>query len=155
MKERIKRVYNHPWVEFGIRWVLGVSFMFASYHKIVDPESFARAIYSYDLFPEFTINVMAAILPYLELISGLALILGAYYRGAAALIGWMLIAFIISVSINLIRGHEFDCGCFSVGKSSLEEFVELYLLRDAVLWCFALYVLFFSGKRKWCIQKIG
>ena len=78
MKERIKRVYDHPRVELGVRWLLGVSFIFASYHKIVDPEPFAQAIYSYDLFPDITINIIAVILPYLELFSGLALVLGVY-----------------------------------------------------------------------------
>jgi hypothetical protein len=120
----------------------------------VDPEPFANAIYSYDLFPDFTINIIAVILPYLELISGFSLVLGLYYRGSSALIGWMLIVFIVSISINLIRGHQFDCGCFSVGESSAEEFVGFYLFRDVILFCLALYILFFSGKRKWCIQKI-
>jgi len=152
MNDLLKRIYSHPWVELIVRWLLGASFIYASYHKIVEPERFAEAVYSYDLFPHFTINLIAVILPWIELCAGLCLFVGIYYRGAALLMGGMLLAFIAALTINLVRGHEFDCGCFSVSETGVHDAVELMLFRDTVLWCFAMYVLFFDKKRRWCVQ---
>jgi len=153
VNEWLRRIYHHHWCELAVRWLLGAAFIFASYHKIIAPESFLEAIYSYDLFPDASVNLIAIILPYFELFSGLALIFGLYYRGASVLIGGMLFTFIIVLSINLFRGHLFDCGCFYVSENGVHKSVELMLLRDVILLCFALYVLFFRGTRKWCIQK--
>ena len=153
VNDLFKRIYAHPMSELTIRWLLGVTFIYASYHKITAPEDFATAIFSYGLFPDASVNLIAIILPYFELFSGLALIIGFYYRGASLLIGGMLFTFIVALSINLIRGHQFDCGCFSVSETGAHDSVELMLFRDIILWSFALYVLFFRGTRKWCIQK--
>ena len=118
LNSQIKRFLDHSGFELMARWVLGAVFVYASFHKILDPEHFAKIIYGYYLFPDSSINLIAIILPYIELFAGAALILGIYPRSAALIINVMLLAFIAAISINLIRGHEFDCGCFSFGVSA-------------------------------------
>ena len=139
--------------ELMIRWLLGVTFIFASYHKIIAPEEFATAIFSYCLFPEASVNLIAITLPFIELFSGVALLFGFYHRGATLLINVMLTVFIIALTINLVRGHQFDCGCFSVSKTGAAESAELLLFRNVVFWCMCIYILCFKGARKWCLQK--
>ena len=148
-----KRIYHHPTSELVVRWILGATFLFASFHKIIAPEDFATAISSYDLFPELSVNLIAITLPAIELLSGVALLFGLYHRGAILLINVMLTAFIIALTINLVRGHEFDCGCFSVSQTGAAESAKLLLLRDVVFWCLGIYILSFKGRRKWCLQK--
>ncbi len=138
-----------------MRWLLGATFILACFHKIVAPAHFAKIIYGYYLFPDLSINLIAIVLPYLELFAGLALILGIYPRSAVLIIITMLLAFIIAISINLIRGHEFDCGCFSFGAAGNAFSTVQLLIRDSICFFLGLQVLFFDKYRRWCLAQSG
>ncbi len=135
-----------------MRWFLGAMFVYASLHKIVEPAYFAKIIYGYYLFPAISINLIAIILPYVELFSGLALVLGIYPRSATILLNILLFTFIIALGINVVRGHEFDCGCFSFGKSGHTSSAKQLLVRDIIYFSMGLYVFFYNKDRKWCIK---
>lgn len=150
-----KKISNNSWLELSVRWFLGIIFLYASYYKIVSPSHFAKIIYGYYLFPDIFINIIAIVLPFLELFSGLALILGIYPRSAAVIINGMLLGFIIALSINLIRGQQFDCGCFSFGESGHTYTVGQLLVRDIVFFVLGLHVLFFDHYRRWCLRQSG
>jgi hypothetical protein len=64
--------------------------------------------------PGFAINALALVMPWLELLCGIALILGIWRRPAAAIIGAMLVVFIVAISINLGRDNAVNCGCFDI-----------------------------------------
>lgn len=104
----------HPWLTTRVAIALGVFFVASSLPKIVDPPSFAHMMYNYRILPGALINLAALVLPWVELLSGLALILGFWKRGASSIIGTMLVVFIVAISINLARGNAIDCGCFDV-----------------------------------------
>jgi putative oxidoreductase len=154
VNETVKKFVDSPWSELVTRWILGATFLFAAFHKIMAPESFAKAIYSYGLFPESTINLIAIILPFLELFSGFALIFGIYYRAAAVILCGLFLFFIIALSTNLIRGHQFDCGCFRASGPSSESDVVYLVIRDILFLVAAAYLITFKGYRRCCIQKI-
>ncbi len=141
-------ILDNSWIELAARSILGVTFIYASYHKIVSPGDFAKIVYGYDLFPGVFINLIAIILPFLELLSGLALVLGIYPRSAALIVNGMLLAFIIALSINLIRGHDFDCGCFSVGDSGDTASSKQMPVRDIIYFSLGLHVLFYNRLRR-------
>lgn len=151
----IKKMLNNNWLELSVRWFLGMIFLYASYHKIASPAQFAKIIYGYYLFPDVFINIIAIVLPFLELFSGLALILGIYPRSAAVIINGMLLGFIIALSINLIRGQQFDCGCFSFGEGGHTYTVGQLLVRDIVFFVLGLQVLLFDNNRRWCLRQSG
>ena len=136
----MKNILQSSWIELAARWILGLTFIYASYHKILAPADFAKIIYGYDLFPNEAINVIAIVIPFVELIAGLALILGIYPRAAALIINGMLVAYTIVLSINLIRGHEFDCGCFSTKEAGIFSSAESTLVRDIVYLILALQI---------------
>ena len=115
LNNKLKTLFYSTWIELIIRWLFGLTFVYASYHKIIEPAHFAKIIYGYYLFPELLINLIAIILPYMELLCGIALILGIYPRSALLILQVMLFSFIVALSINWIRGHNFDCCCFSFG----------------------------------------
>lgn len=146
---------HHNGLELIARWLLGAVFVYASIHKIVDPKNFAKIIYGYYLFPNFSINLIAIVLPSAELFAGLALILGIYPRSAALAINGMLLAFIFALAVNLARGHQFDCGCFSFGDRGYTYSAIQLLVRDIILFVLGLPVLFFDRHRKWCIRQTG
>ena len=127
---------THPWLTIRVQIALGVIFVVAALPKIVDPPSFAHMIYNYKILPWALINPMALIMPWIELLCGLALILGIWTGTARTIIGALLVTFVIAVSINLARGNAIDCGCFDVsaaGKTREERLADMrfVILRDA------------------------
>jgi putative oxidoreductase len=128
----------HPWLTVRVQIALGAIFVVAALPKVVDPPSFAHMIYNYRLVPGAAVNAFALVMPWVELLAGLALILGVWPREAAALAGLLLLVFIAAVGFNLVRGHAVDCGCFDVhsaGKSREELLNEMrwVLIRDAAM----------------------
>jgi len=129
---------SHPWLTVRVQIALGAIFVVAALPKVLDPPSFAHMIYNYRLVPGAAVNALALVMPWVELLAGLALILGVWPREAAALAGFLLLVFIAAIGFNLVRGHAVDCGCFDVhsaGKSREELLSEMrwVLIRDAAM----------------------
>lgn len=155
MNRPLQRLIGSSRFELAARYLVGLTFVYASFHKILAPAQFAQTLYGYHLFPAAAINLIAVILPFVELFCGLALILGIYPRSAAFLIELMLIAFMTALGINFVRGLEFDCGCFSFAAPG-SRYTTLQLLgRGAVYFVLGLQVIFFSGNRNGCIRQTG
>ena len=126
---------SHPWLTVRVQIALGAIFVAAALPKITDPPSFAHMIYNYRILPAGLINLTALTMPWLEVLTGLALILGIWVKPARWLIAAMLIVFIIAISINLLRDNAIDCGCFDVSAANLthEERIRdmwIVILRD-------------------------
>ena len=153
MIKLLQGIVQNRWLELAARWILGLTFIYASYNKILFPADFAKIIYGYDLFPHALINLIAIILPFLELVAALALILGVYPRSAVSIVNVLLVTFIVLLSINLIRGHEFDCGCFAVDNSGSAAATQATLVRDFVYLALGLQVLCYRRTRLWCIRQ--
>ncbi|MFH2035791.1 MAG: MauE/DoxX family redox-associated membrane protein, partial [Candidatus Zixiibacteriota bacterium] len=122
--------------------VVGLIFIYAALDKIANPGQFARIVYNYHILPGSLINIMALTLPWVETISGIALILGLNKRGAIYIINLMVIVFIIAIGINFIRGVNLECGCFTVSSKAKGQTLSL-LIRDFGLLILSGY-LFFS-----------
>jgi putative oxidoreductase len=152
LNDRLNEFLSNSWVELVCRWVIGILFVFASVHKWMYPAQFAKIIYGYQLVPNEIINLLAITLPFLELYGGGALLLGIYPKSAALVINFMVSMFILAVWTNLIRGHSFDCGCFSIGTSDSTSALYLSLIRDLILFVMGGYVMGFKGRPKGCIR---
>jgi uncharacterized membrane protein YphA (DoxX/SURF4 family) len=148
-------IINNSWIELAARWILGLTFIYASFHKILRPAEFAKIVYGYDLFPYVLINLIAIIIPFLELVAGLALIIGFYPRSAAIVINALLLAFITALTINLIRGHEFDCGCFPTAQSISTSSSEITLVREIIYFVLGVQVILFQGNRKYSFGRLS
>jgi len=75
-------------------------------------------IYNYRILPSGLINISSLVMPWVELVCGLALIIGLWRRPALAIITLLLVVFIVAISINLARGNAIDCGCFNVSLAN-------------------------------------
>lgn len=122
-----------PALAFIIKLVLGITFIYAAYHKIADPAGFARILYGYAIFPGFSINILAITLPFVELTVGFSLILGLFPRSALLIINALLSGFILLIGFNLLRGHQFDCGCFAFSSQNQTASNIFLLIRDFLL----------------------
>ncbi|MBT8365243.1 MAG: DoxX family membrane protein [Deltaproteobacteria bacterium] len=155
MIKQIESILQNSWLELASRWILGLTFIYASYNKILFPADFAKIIYGYNLFPATLINLIAIILPFLELVVALALIFGIYPRSAVLIVNALLVAFIILLSINLIRGHEFNCGCFALQNSENNVSSQTTIIRDFVYLALGLQVYFYNRYRRGCLRQKG
>ncbi len=134
---------------FFLRVSLAAVFIASSGHKIMDPAAFARILYGYGMFPAVSINILAIIVPFVELFAGIALIAGPYQRSALLLINLMLLFFIVIIGINLLRGYEFDCGCFSFGEPGHASSAGKLVVRDAVMLVCGLFIhVQYSGRKR-------
>jgi uncharacterized membrane protein YphA (DoxX/SURF4 family) len=131
----IKTLLAHPWLTIRVQIALGAVFVVAALPKIVDPPSFAHMIYNYRIMPGAVINFMALTMPWIELLTGLALVFGIWKGTARTIAAAMLVVFIVAIGLNLARGHAIDCGCFDPNprpKSRAEriEDMQIVVLRD-------------------------
>ena len=93
----------------------GLIFAAASLHKIAQPLQFAHIIENYRILPGLLVNPAAIVLPWIELTCGLLLICGIVREASASVLFFLSGIFILAVGFNLVRGIDFDCGCFGSG----------------------------------------
>ena len=96
------------------RLAIGAVLIYAGASKAAGPaEEFAYILSAYDVIPkDFTLPA-AAVIPWVELFVGWALILGFQTRLAAAAAGALFVAFMGAVGSTVLRGIALpNCGCF-------------------------------------------
>ena len=139
----MKRLIASPLLAVIFRWILGLLFIYASIHKILDPFAFSEAIYNYRILPDVLINPLAICLPWLELIAGLSLIIGVWTKGGALIISFLSLSFAIALGSALFRGIDISCGCFySSGTKLIAGWVTI--AQDLGLLIIGIQVLFFD-----------
>jgi len=129
------------------RLILGIIFVYASWDKISHPIEFAKAIENYHVVPFGLENMIAMVLPWLELFVGICLILGIMVDGAAILCVIMNVVFIFAISQALARGISIDCGCFSVSAEGGENIGIQTIVRD-ILYLGMSLVIFYRTERR-------
>ena len=142
----------HPRLTLLARLALGVTFILAALPKLADPPSLAKAIWGYQMVPALALNPMALVLPWLELLCGLALLAGAWVRAAALWVGALLLAFVLGLALNLAQQRPIDCGCFGTAgpRTEAERLADMRwdLLRDLGLLLLVAQVLAATAQRK-------
>ena len=133
---------GHAYLATLGRWYLGGVFVYASLHKIAHPGSFALDIATYDILPLSFVNLLAIVLPWIEMFSGAMLILGLRTRAASLTIGGMLILFMIALVVALASGMDVSCGCFASQGIKEEDPISWFtVLRDAGWFLLSMYIL--------------
>jgi len=100
--------------------------------KAVDPDQTYVAVRAYDVLPTAGVEVVAALLPWVEIAFGLLLLVGVGTRIVAVLSLGLVLVFIAGVAQAWARGLSIDCGCFG-GGGAVEPGQTAYvqeLLRD-------------------------
>jgi uncharacterized membrane protein YphA (DoxX/SURF4 family) len=132
------------WCAVPMRWYLGVLFVGACLHKIAEPASFALDIATYDILPLVAINLVAIVLPWIELFVGAMLIAGWRVRAASLLVAAMMVVFLAALCIALARGLDMSCGCFASQGAEEDPISRLTVLRDVAWLGLALFVIAFD-----------
>ena len=118
------------------RIAVAAVFLGACLAKIRDPEAFALAVNRYRILPGAFVNLVAIVLPWIELTAGLAVLAApARLRAAGALLlAGMLTVFTIAISLNLLRGIEASCGCFSTRADAAVSDGWNLVRNGALIW---------------------
>lgn len=143
-----------------LRVVLAGIFLYMGVQKVQHPVEFLKAVRMYKMLPEepaILLNSVAIVLPWLEVVAGVALLLGVWVRGSGALMALMLMVFTPAIFLRALTIHsevgtpffeiKFDCGCGAgeviVWKKLLENFGLLALAIIVAL----------SHSRRFCLDK--
>ncbi|MDB6108996.1 MAG: putative methylamine utilization protein MauE [Pedosphaera sp.] len=128
------------WINWLLRLVVGGAFVFAGALKIADPAKFAIAVSNYRLVPDDLINLMAVLLPGVEVMAGLFVLAGIWLRAAALVITSLTVVFAVVIGSALARGLNIDCGCFGtlggkhIGLANLAIDTALFCLAASLAW---------------------
>ena len=110
------------WLHLLLRLALGGYFLYASFDKIAAPPGFARIVYQWQVVGPLASNLVAVALPWVEAFAGLLLIAGIWKREAAAVIGAMLVVFVLAAGSVIARGIDVEnCGCVSTAAAPTGE----------------------------------
>jgi putative oxidoreductase len=116
---------------------LGLIFIYAGFIKAIDGASFYREIRNYHLLPLDGAWYWAHFLPWLEIISGIGVLVASIRRAASIIMMGLLIVFIMAILSAWWRGLHIGCGCFGNGEPTS----AWPLARDFCLLAAVLYVL--------------
>jgi uncharacterized membrane protein YphA (DoxX/SURF4 family) len=115
------------------RFGLAAVWLVSGLLKAADPDQTYVAVRAYDVLPDAGVEVVAALLPWVELALGVLLLAGVGTRLVAGLSAVLLVVFVAGVTQAWARGLAIDCGCFG-GGGAVEPGQTTYvqeLLRDA------------------------
>ena len=93
------------------RIYLALVFILSGLDKINDLNSFAQSIENYKLLPISMVNILAIIIPWIEVVAGGLLLVGIYIRENSIIIFTLLLVFTISIASAVLRNLDIDCGC--------------------------------------------
>ena len=147
-------IFNKKVLYHVIRIILAIVFIYASIDKIVHPQFFAQAVFNHQVLPETLINIIAIVLPWMELILGLCLFFNVWMNGASALIAVLMFIFMGTITFNLLRGLDVGCGCFSTNVEASMN--SMTLIRDIFFLCLSFsLVVFVFKKHKMALNRSG
>ncbi len=143
---------SRPYLFLCLRLLLGALFIAASIDKIIHPADFANIIFNYQILPYNLINITAILLPWLELFLGIIIAAGILLPGAALAANLLLATFFLALVVNLLRGIDVHCGCFST-KVIGTPHTAWYIARDSFFLLLGILVLF--GTFRYHASKTG
>jgi putative oxidoreductase len=136
---------GHSWISLPLRLYIGYVFLYACYHKIVSPGSFAVDVATYQILPLQLINLMAIILPWIELAAGIMIVIGWRTRAASLLIAGMMAIFIVAIAIALAKGLDMSCGCFASQSIEEDPISMMTIVRDLGWFVIPVYAMIFDN----------
>lgn len=131
------------------RVFLGGYFIYTGVVKTLDPVAFLKGVRLYEMLPESPpvfLNGTAVVLPWLEIICGIALVLGLFRRGAAVVVALLLCVFSPAIfsralAITSTEGISFFQVTFDCGCGTGHEIIWIKLCKNAGLLILAIWAI--------------
>lgn len=120
-----------------LRVAIGALLVAAGIAKIADPSGFLAAILAYHLPLSATqLKLAAVIVPWFELLAGLALVCGIWVDAGLVAASGLSILFVAVAAQAAIRGISVQCGCFGALSERMPPFMNslpFVLGRDVLM----------------------
>ena len=117
----MRSFFHNKKVVLICRFILGIIFIYASIDKIANPIEFSNAIDNYHIIPSQLSNLVALVIPWVELFIGLCFIVGLFLDGASIISIVLMILFIFIITQALVRGIDLHCGCFDLAEKNIND----------------------------------
>jgi len=142
----MKLVLLHPLVVWSCRLIVAAVLIYAAVQKVWMPLEFARLIREYHILPDQVLNLVAVVLPWLEIVCGVCFLTGLWLMGSAALLSGLNGVFIFAIAYRawLIMSStgvgffdlSYDCGCgFGV------VYIPTKIVENLLLLCAGLIII--------------
>ncbi|MCX7049305.1 MAG: hypothetical protein NTX50_27940 [Candidatus Sumerlaeota bacterium] len=102
------------------------------------------AVRGYLILPDFAVPLFTVMMPMIEVVAGVCLLLGIWLRPSGAVIGGLILLFLVAIVSALARGIDIECGCFAGASSKVGLGL---ILRDIGM--LLLLVPIFAARRHW------
>ncbi|MBJ7259355.1 MAG: DoxX family membrane protein [Chthoniobacterales bacterium] len=100
-----------------LRLLLGGLFLWAGLSKLEAPLQTLASVYSYQIvLPDLLASLIAAALPWMEILLGLALLAGIWLPVATGWTAAVLFFFTVMTAQAWWRGLPIDCGCVDLSQ---------------------------------------
>jgi putative oxidoreductase len=127
---------------FILRWALGATFLVAGTLKVFHPADFYSDLLAYDVaLPDFVFRLIAVAFPWLEVISGGALLADFWPETVRALTAGLCFVFVLMLGQAVLRDLDLQCGCFGDGAAGWTDRPLVALARAGLLLGGALWLL--------------
>ena len=150
----MKKLISNDYLTILCRLIFGGIFIYASLAKLANPDQFARIVYNFHILPGSLVNLAAIIMPVSEFLAGTFLIFGFLYKGSRNYLLILLSIFMIAILVNVFRGVNIECGCFTVSSKAKTSGIELFL-RDFAYLIPGLILLFSQSTRLMIDHALG
>ena len=152
MNGGLGKLWRSEWLAIRTQIALGAIFIVAAWPKILQPPVFAKNVWAYNMLPDSLVTAMAVLLPGVEIVAGLALVLGWRPRAASWICIALLLQFMAALSWNAFVTHNpVNCSCFELNPApktcaQLLWDMKLVLLRDLGILALAIHVAWSRGR---------
>lgn len=137
---------RHNYLNWFLRLAVGGAFILAGALKIAAPEKFAGDVGNYRLLPHELINLVAILVPWVEVVAGGLVLTGVWLRAAAFVITSMTVMFFVVITSALARGLDIECGCFGTVGGKHVGLINLAI--DSTLFCLAALLTWRAGEKR-------
>lgn len=125
-------------MRFVLKLLLGGLLLYSGLAKFQSPYEFLTDVNAYALTKPATSVLVAAVLPWLEMVTGVSLIGGLLAQGATIVAVLLFALFTVATSSAWLHGLHIDCGCFGDASEAISGYLvarSAGLLVLALLTC--------------------
>jgi uncharacterized membrane protein YphA (DoxX/SURF4 family) len=106
--------------------VVGLLLAWAGLAKLGDISTLVRDIHNFRLLPVAGENLIAIVLPWIELMVALSMLLGIRPRAGAVVATGLMLVVTTAVVLALVRGLSIECGCFGTAGAGRVGTAKLF-----------------------------